>query len=170
MFISSLHSPKISRFIYRTLVEKISTHPTAIARCSQYNFCNNLNWHSIFSLPFKTARNMKVIYLQLRFLHRILGVNYLLHKMKLSDPLCSFCSNEEETLLHLFYECNYVRKFWEDVSKNCIRNGYNFCAADICFGRFSNINHPINFLILYAKHYIFSCKSYNTIPDACTFY
>ena len=107
-----------------------------------------------FVYHYRTVGNMKVIYLQLsvRFLHRTLGVNYLLHKMNLSNPLCTFCSIDDETLLHLFYECNYVRKFWEEVSSNCIRNGFNFCAKDICFGRFSNINHPINFLILHAKH------------------
>ena len=31
-------------------------------------------------------------------------------------PMCDFCSHEEETLLHLFWECPAVQSFWSDVS------------------------------------------------------
>ena len=29
--------------------------------------------------------------------------------------MCDFCSHEEKTLLHLFWECPAVQSFWSDV-------------------------------------------------------
>ena len=40
---------------------------------------------------------------------------------------------------------------------------------DIFFGITDNIIYPINFLILYAKDYIFTCKYNNTKPNWISF-
>ena len=36
-------------------------------------------------------------------------------KIKLRlDDVCDFCNKENETLYHLFYECEKVKTFWKD--------------------------------------------------------
>ena len=30
---------------------------------------------------------------------------------------CTFCTNEPETLQHLVYDCNVVKKLWKSVEK-----------------------------------------------------
>jgi len=32
------------------------------------------------------------------------------------SPLCSFCKEENETIVHLFFSCNYTNLFWSHVS------------------------------------------------------
>ena len=43
--------------------------------------------------------------------------NVKLYKWKiLSTELCSFCYMSPETILHLFYECVYVKKYWAEIT------------------------------------------------------
>lgn len=74
-------------------------------------------------------------------------------------------SIEEKALLYLFYQCNFVGKWFEEVSSNCIWMGYTLLASDICFEHFTGIITQLNFLIFYNKH----CKCDNTVPDTITF-
>ena len=91
--------------------------------------------------------------------------------MKIKDsPLCTFCKTEEESLLHLFWNCHFIKHFLGEVSSICIHEDLIFSIGDICFGNFDNIDHPINVLILNAKKYIFNCKTNEIIPDAYAFY
>ena len=34
---------------------------------------------------------------------------------KSSSPLCWFCKNADETILHLFYECNITKELWKSL-------------------------------------------------------
>ena len=38
-----------------------------------------------------------------------------------SSPLCSFCNLYDETLFHIFYECDRVKCLWSDLVK-CFQN------------------------------------------------
>ena len=47
---------------------------------------------------------------------RDLYLNKSLYKMKLADtPLCTFCQWEEETINHLFLECEYSKTLGNDI-------------------------------------------------------
>ena len=55
--------------------------------------------------------------LQYRTNHRILGTNYLLVKMgSKNSEIGSCCSTEQETLVHLFWNCTHVVAFINLVS------------------------------------------------------
>ena len=53
---------------------------------------------------------------QYKILHRYLPVNSVLFKYQLvQDNLCRFCHLENETIIHLLYECELVKKLWDEI-------------------------------------------------------
>ena len=53
---------------------------------------------------------------QYKIFHNILYLNNALFKCNLSDsPLCSYCGQEPETVQHLFYECQFSKKLWDEI-------------------------------------------------------
>ena len=39
------------------------------------------------------------------------------YKMKIANsPLCTFCSQEDETIKHVFLSCEHFKRLWENVS------------------------------------------------------
>ena len=66
-------------------------------------------WGQIYKVCFKTLKDNYLIYLQYKIINQILGTRSLLYKMSITtDKYCSFCKEHEETLSHLFYDCNQV--------------------------------------------------------------
>ena len=96
-----------------------------------------------------------------KILTRILGCNYMLHKMKISiTPICRICKNEDETLLHLFCRCPSVDQLWSCISNwifDVIHIRVVFQELIIILGYQNKDNRsiPINTLIMASKSYIF---------------
>ena len=60
----------------------------------------------------------KLLVFQFKLLHRRLATNNFLKKINLKDnDLCSFCQIEEETLIHLFWNCTVTSCFWHDLTQ-----------------------------------------------------
>ena len=79
---------------------------------------SNPLWKQIFRVCFQTIKDNTLIWMQYRILNKILGTNELLYKIgKREDPKCSFCSNEVETIAHLFINCEHTQRFWSDFKK-----------------------------------------------------
>ncbi len=79
-------------------------------------FFTDIKWDKACSLPYRLCISNKVRELRLKILHNIYVSNYTLSKCMDIDGNCSFCSDQPEKLAHLFYECNYSKKFWRDLS------------------------------------------------------
>lgn len=114
--------------------------------------CSILN--RVFEKPqYNTSYNIKGIFLPTK---------YLLTKMKIKDSnLCSFCTEEIETLVHLFWKCRLAQLFWNDfkaflTSKN-ITKLYEWKEQDIVFGSVK-YDLVINKLIFRAKCFIYQRK------------
>ena len=117
---------------------------------------NTFNWNFIFTTPFVVARDAKIQYFQFRYLHRIIGTNDFLFRIKIKDsPLCSFCKVENETLEHLFWFCPNVRRFWEEICTACLREKINLNEKSVHSGYTEKKKSIINFFIFYAKYFIF---------------
>ena len=73
-----------------------------------------------------------------------------------------------ETPKHLFWDCIHSQNFWSGLSS--FLDSINFQCAfnfqNICFGLLNDSpkNNILNFIILYSKYYIYSCKLNNSIP------
>ena len=100
---------------------------------------------------------------QYRLLQRAIVTNVQLKKWNVvSSNLCYFCVREEETLNHLFFECqcvqdlwanviNYLEKEYPDVSRSLNFNIQNVILNRLIKGK----GKIINFICLVTKQYIY---------------
>ena len=118
-------------------------------------------WKCIYLLAKEITVDNKLIEMQLKIIHRIIGTNKLLYKIgKIASPVCSRCEMQIETIEHIFFECNVVRNFWlklTDLWNECMDNNISFTCKDILLGY--DVNNwkkyiAENILIMYAKKYI----------------
>ena len=140
------------------------------------NGIQNEIWKNIFILPFSLHCNNKICEMQFKILHRIIGVNNFLFKIKKVDsPRCDYCEIYHETIEHLFYDCFSVKTFWLNLfeSWNTFSGSqHSICQKDALLGY--NLNNPmlypvVNLLILFGKKYIFVCKKNQSVLDINSF-
>ena len=154
-----LSQVKGSRKLY-DIVMKTNTLPNS-TNTWQRDLNNNqyiYNWKWIYSLRYRITKDTHLHWLQGRLVHRILPTKYLLTKMNiLNDNLCSFCSNEVESLVHLFCNCNCIKTFWEDlfayIANKCNLQPITWAVQDILFGH-NKLDSMLNKIILQAKSFI----------------
>lgn len=156
------------RNIYDILVNK-NLLPSSIRKWERdIQFESEPDWKKYFKLPFKVTKDSSMLWFQLRMLHRILPSNYLLAKMTIKDNNnCTFCTNEIETLKHLFWDCRYVETFWlnfrDFLSSKGIVLPYEWNQKDILFGSLA-YDTVINQLLIKAKQFIYTRKLDESIP------
>lgn len=122
---------------------------------------NKEEWKQIYSLPFNITKDSKLQWFQIRILHRILGTNDLLYKIKYKDsPLCTFCKTENETIEHLFWGCNATRKLITALLTPSIDLFAPLNENTMIFGYINLNNNEIakNLIIIFLKMYIYKCK------------
>ena len=130
------------------------------------NKCLNVDtyiWGKYYILPFKCLRNTTIIWFQYRLLHRILATNTFLHMIHYTDSnKCTFCTNEPETLQHLFYDCSVVRKLWKSVENFIFEKNRSYRHTkkdEIIFGILEGERkYVLNWLIFNIKYYIYYIK------------
>lgn len=89
-----------------------------------------------------------------------------------SNNICTFCQDETESLMHLFWNCRHVQTFWTDfqsylASKNILLlNEWN--EKDILLGSLK-YDIILNQLLLRAKYFIYQMRLNETIPVFCNF-
>ena len=107
-----------------TVYKEINSYKHAVV----HKLCK---WESIFgkNIPlnvflkyianlYKVSNVTKYRNFQYRFLMFNIYTNVKLYKWKiLSTELCSFCHMYPETILHLFYECVYVKEYWAEITQ-----------------------------------------------------
>ena len=116
--------------------------------------------------------------MQYKIIHRYFPCKYQLNKWNNEDSnRCTYCQ-EIETLCHYFVECESVRSFWNSLKawflctfEFCI----NFTVLDILlyrnipnYGKNKDID-ILNFVILFAKSYIYNSKRDEMAIDLYTF-
>ena len=110
-------------------------------------------------MVFKTTKDVTLRWFQYRIVHRILATNSFLTKIKiLNNPLCTFCKQVEETLPHIFCECEYVERLWVMLENWIFTKTtvyINFSKQDILFGKIGKQNNVRNLIVLIVKHYIY---------------
>ena len=159
----------------REALENDHKLPTASLKWN--NIFPDLNWKTIFTKCFKTTIDTQLQWFQARIIHRILPTRRYLHICKIVDsPVCLFCTNHEESINHLFWECNVVKLFWqelENVLKQTCENSarFSFSQELVLFGTSQLIytDKAIEFIILFAKFYIYKCRFQDSIPNCLSY-
>ena len=100
---------------------------------------------------------------------RILPNNKFLYKCNISNTsLCDFCTMYVETNKHLFWECQCSRAFWTDLevflTEKQITVRLDYTIISFGYTDWSSYSYLLNFIIIYAKYFIFKSKYSNTIP------
>jgi hypothetical protein len=129
----------------------------------------NVETNTIFDTVFKITKDSKLLWFQYRINHRILGTHLLLSKMNIrQDNRCTFCKTFPESILHLFWDCPYIKQFWTQL-RNYIINQCNIHLNDwsvtlILFGN-QSMDKVLNIILLQAKLFIYSNKMKEQKPS-----
>ena len=127
------------------------------------------DWLKSFTILKSTTSDTKLRWLQYRILHYIITTNRSVSKFIIGqDSNCSFCGAHSETIMHLFWTCKFVQRFWNDISflinKKCAHaHNFKFTENLVLFGNCNIIytDKICNLIILMAKFFIYRCKVQN---------
>ena len=130
-----------------------------------------LSWKFIFE-KVRKIKDIKLRWLQIRILHRILGTNNITNHMGIViNNKCTFCKRDKENIQHIFWNCVYVHIFWNNLwslVKNKCEHTVNIQVNEelVLFGYNVNSNTDTVFdlILLLAKSYIYTCKMNQEIP------
>ena len=160
-----------SRYIYKTLLSKKATKPTAVSRYEKlYNTETfKLDWKKFILIPYKTTLYTKLREFQFKILNKILYTNDLSYKIgKVKSPLCDFCQIDLETTDH--FHCHFVKRFWNEMyvllkAKNILPKPLKI---EVIFGICEDKPNVLlaNLIILNGKYYIYKSKLNNS-PLSC---
>ena len=104
-----------SKFYYSTLIDILSKKPTSEKYFARH-FGTELKWDKIYSLSHLDTVDTATRFFQFKLLHNIMFLNArLYHIGHASDPLCSLCNLENETLVHFFCECSITVNLWDEL-------------------------------------------------------
>lgn len=106
-------------------------------------------------------------FFQYRILTRSLSTNFRVSKWKTDvSPYCTFCGKNNETTIHLFFECELVQKrIWKPLCKWI--NHFHSISINIsveiviCNNFKGRLSKLINTYILIAKFYLYRAKTQN---------
>ena len=156
-----------SRCIYRILVNRIFTHPTAQTKYKNEFDIDDDKWNNIYIRPFKSCSEVKLRMFQYKINVNCLMTNKKLYRMKIIDSdMCSFCNNNTEDMKHLFWDCNYVNTFWNDFSdwyKQYFNDDIDLNYKLILFGVGSD--PLVNLCFILMKRVIYTSKFKKQTPS-----
>ena len=119
-------------------------------------------WEQVYASLRKTTNDVKLRWLQTRIIHRILPTNRLLSIFGIKESAkCERCSSPAETILHLFWECNSCKIFWEELRKKLSLDA-PFTAEEVLLGTMTGNEKwtaaSMRLCILLGKQYIWQIK------------
>ena len=75
-------------------------------------------WKDVYILPRIVTINTRLRVFQYKVLNNALYLNKHLYIFKLSDiKLCSFCNQEDETVIHVFANCSKSKTLWNRLKE-----------------------------------------------------
>ena len=96
-----------------------------------------------------------------------------LYEWKLiKNSKCTWCQEEDETMIHIFWESDTTKRclrvFQELCAKNCININFNVCAC--IFNRdHDNKHHIINFVSILLKQFLYKNRCKGITPNSGVF-
>jgi len=95
-----------------------------------------------------------------------------IYKIKDSGS-CDRCSNPNETILHLFWECSSSKRFWVELQRKLSLHAL-FTSEEIILGKIKRDASlsvaSIRLCILIGKHFIWQCRSNGHTVDVSSFF
>ena len=165
--IDSVH--KGSNIYYECLTSN-STEPKCCSKWTE-KLNEEINWKKVFRKTHK-IKDIKLKWLQMRIIHRIVATNVVLHAMGVTNTTtCVICNNARDSIEHFLWDCAHIRRFWTRLEKlindQCEHaNSVKISRNIILFGVDNHLKTDtvFDFIIMFAKWYIYRCKVENDIP------
>ncbi len=163
--------------IYSHAVRMKADRPTCYYKWEESYYYATFDWELINAIPYQCTSETYLQSLQYKIIHRFFPCKTNLYVWSLEEnDKCNYCNNEIDTLGHYFVECNALHVFWKRLKAWFLTNFefvINFKTLDILLGipnYDKNVDIDIlNFMLLFAKNYIYSCKKINNSIDFYTF-
>ena len=136
----------------------------------------SIKWKQVFQKIHK-IQEVKLKWLQIRILHRILATNIILKEMGIvNNALCNWCATERDSISHFLWKCNMVKAFWIDLAallnEKCLHaSNLRFTQNLVIFGVEDNIktDNILDYIILQAKSFLYFCKVNSRVPRLVDF-
>ena len=106
-----------------------------------------------------------------KIFHNSIALNVFLHKIKRKEsPNCSFCDKKDETIIHLFIECEKVAPLWQDLLSIISQKS----EEDIQITNFEKMfgvvsDKFVSYLFLLLKYHVYTCKFSSKLPNSMLF-
>ena len=156
-----------SRQLYSLLVYTHPFTPTSQKYLNELFKTDIFDWKQIYLLPRLVTLDSYSRSFQYKILNNVLYLNKKLFKFRKSTSrLCPFCKLFDETVLHLFYECNITLNLWNELVL-FFKNEFTLFdltpqASFLGFLGFLNVDPELllieNHLLLIFKIYIYNSK------------
>ena len=164
----------VNKFLYNKQLNSIRKSLIIKPHIKWETEVGNINWKIVHTLPFQSLIDTKIRAFQYKYVMRIVPNNKFLYKCNISNTsLCDFCTMHVETNKHLFWECQYSRAFWTDLevflTGNQITLKLDYTIISLGYTEWSSSSYFLNFILIYAKYFIFKNKYSNTIPSFANF-
>ena len=173
--LSTIYSaPKGTRLYYNILVND-NLMPNCCLKWSE-KLKSNISWNIVF-IKVQKIKDVKLKWLQMRIIHRIIATNIVLNKIGVTaNTQCGFCIDEKDSIEHMFWKCACIRHFWtslETILKEKCETALNvkFTQNLVLFGTEIDIKTDTVFdlVILQAKQFIYKCKLDKCLPTLACF-
>ena len=170
-----IHSVSKGTKLYYDILANDDSNPKC---CSKWTERLNVNlpWKKVF-LKIHKIQEVKLKWLQIRIVHRIIATNIILKEMGIvPNHACDFCKIEKDSIDHLFWECATIGRFWqalENLMKEKCTTAANVKITKniVLFGIDNNIvtDKIFDQIILLGKLFIYKCKFDRTTPSISSF-
>lgn len=164
----------------RALFQKdVITLPYVISYWNR--FVDDVLWKRAWLLPNRYLVTNKVKEVSFKLIHKFYPAKCFIRDRfrKDIDSNCSFCSVCPETVVHLFWHCPVVKKFWQHLCNfinEHIDEYFVLHWKNILFGLLDNKSternthiYIINLIIIMAKFFIHKCKFTGAKPSLIGF-
>ena len=124
-------------------------------------------WEKIRALNASIDIDNPCKWLQYQIIRNSLQTNYIVsHFIRNKSPLCQYCTLSNEKISHLYWFCSYVKNFLTNAFQYITNTGLIYAPTklEFLFGVTNEtFDHPINYLSLLIKKYIWKIKFKNAI-------
>ena len=154
---------------YYNILNDSDCNPNCCAKWTKKSYCN-VCWKSCF-LKIHKIDDIKLKWLQMRIVHRVIATNVVLKKMGIINcEQCTFC-DEKDSIEHFLWQCYFTRRFWrllENLISTSCETACNIKITEnlVLFGIDSTAitDKIFDLIILLAKQYLYRCKFEQSVP------
>ena len=153
--------------IYQSFLKHKIKECKSLTKWKQEFDLDNIIWSFYYQIPFYSTVDINTRWFQFKMLNRILYMKDALLRFKLvTDNLCTFCNNSEETIIHIFCSCIYSNEIWSKLEAWLSRNNVHIKLTNQnkLFGFYGRSNNALNCIMIIVRKEIFAAKCKNCLP------